>query len=272
MNKPIGIFDSGYGGLTVFKEIKKKLPEYDYIYLGDNARMPYGDYSFETIYRYTKECVFKLFELGCDLVTLVCNTASARALRTIQQNDLPAGKKVLGVIRPTTESIAAYTNTNKIAFLGTNGTVSSGSYKIEINKFYPEIHVFQHACPKWAPLAEQNDLHSERTESVVRHDIETVLKMSADIDVLVLACTHYPLLISAIQKSVPRQVKILEQGNLVAGKLMDYLKKHPEIETVLTQHHSLQFYTTGDPLSFDMKARLFYGDPVRSKQISVSGL
>lgn len=270
MNKSIGIFDSGYGGLTVFREIKKKLTDYDYIYLGDNSRMPYGDYSFQTIYDYTKECVFKLFDLGCDLVILACNTASAKALRTIQQNDLPPGKKVLGVIRPTTESIADYTSTKKVAIVGTNGTVSSESYKIEINKFFPEIQVFQLACPQWAPLAEQNDLHSEHTESVVKHDLESVLGQSKDIDVVVLACTHYPLLISAVKKSVPDSIKILEQGPLVATKLAQYLKMHPEIESTLTKHQRIKFYTTGDPSSFDTKAKLFYGETVHAEQISLS--
>lgn len=270
MFKPIGIFDSGYGGLTVFKEIQKQLPELDYIYLGDNARMPYGNHSFQTIYEYTKECVFKLFDLHCDLVILACNTASARALRSIQQNDLPEGKKVLGVIRPTTESIKEYTQTNEIGILGTQGTVSSLSYQIEINKFYPEIKVFQQACPLWASLAEHNDMYGDAVNLIIKKDIEKIISTSANIDVLVLACTHYPLLLPVIKKFVPEGIDILSQGEIVAKKLVDYLKRHSEISDKITKNRNVSFYTTDDESDFNDKALIFYGNEIQAKHIEVS--
>lgn len=266
---PIGIFDSGYGGLTVFKEIHKHLPDYDYIYLGDNARVPYGTRSFETVYEYTKECVFKLFELGCNLVILACNTASAKALRTIQQNDLPEGKKVLGVIRPTSEVVNQFTKSNKVGILATQGTVNSNSYVIEINKFHPDIDVFQHACPFWVPLVENNELNSEGAKFFVQQDIQQLLQASPEMDAILLACTHYPLLLPLIQKYVPEGINIISQGKLVAESLVDYLKRHPEVEEKCSKEKSLQFFTTDDPEDFNEKAEIFFGKRISSNFIKV---
>lgn len=266
---PIGIFDSGYGGLTVFRKIKDALPLYDYIYLGDNARVPYGTRSFEEVYDFTKACVFKLFELGCNLVILACNTASAKALRTIQQNDLPAGKKVLGVIRPTTESIHQYTKTNEVGVLATQGTVLSESYKIEITKFHPEIKVYQHACPLWVPLVERNEVTGVITGEIIKKDIESLLKQSPEIDTLILACTHYPLLLPLIRQHTPSHVKILPQGELIAKSLVDYFNRHPEVEELCSKSGRMQFFTTDNPIDFEEKAAIFFGEKVHAQYISV---
>ncbi|SKB54483.1 glutamate racemase [Sphingobacterium nematocida] len=266
---PIGIFDSGYGGLTVFKEIQKQLPQYDYIYLGDNARVPYGTRSFEAVYEFTKECVFKLFDLGCNLVILACNTASAKALRTIQQHDLPPGKKVLGVIRPTTEVVDQYTKTNKVGILATQGTVLSESYKIEIHKFHPEIEVFQHACPFWVPLVENNEIYSEGADYFVQKDIDTILSLSKGIDTLVLACTHYPLLLPIIEKYIPKGITVLSQGELVAKSLADYLVRHPEVEQSCSKGSQLTFYTTDSAQDFEQKATIFFGQEIQADHIKV---
>ncbi|MDR2282368.1 MAG: glutamate racemase [Sphingobacterium sp.] len=266
---PIGIFDSGYGGLTVFKEIQKLLPQYDYIYLGDNARVPYGTRSFETVYEFTKECVFKLFEQGCNLVILACNTASAKALRSIQQRDLPPGKKVLGVIRPTTEAVDKYTKNNKVGILATQGTVLSDSYKIEINKFHPEIEVFQHACPFWVPLVENNEIYSEGAHYFIQKDIESILSLSENIDTLVLACTHYPLLLPIIEQYVPEGVTILSQGELVAKSLENYLERHPEVEESCSKVRHMIFYTTDSAEDFEQKATIFFGKTITAEHIKV---
>lgn len=259
---PIGIFDSGFGGLTVFKSICERLPQYSYTYLGDNARVPYGNRSFETVYQYTKECVFKLFELGCPLVIVACNTASAKALRSIQQNDLPPGKKVLGVIRPTTEIINQYTKTGHVGILATQGTVRSESYKLEIHRFHPEIVVHQHACPVWVPLVENNDLDSEGTHYFVKEDVEALLSQSPEIDTILLACTHYPLLLPTIQAHTPRDIKLVPQGDLVADSLVNYLQRHPEVETQCQRGSTYTFYTTDDAADFGEKAKLFFGQEV----------
>lgn len=266
---PIGIFDSGFGGLTIFREIKNKLPQYDYIYLGDNARVPYGPRSFDAVYQFTKECVFTLFDMGCNLVILACNTASAKALRTIQQNDLPPGKKVLGVIRPTTESIDRFTETNEVGILATQGTVLSESYKIEINKFHPEMKVYQHACPLWVPLVENDEINTPAADYLVERDIQTLLSQSNDIDTVVLACTHYPLLLPAINKFVPPHIHILAQGPLIADSLTDYLYRHPEVESACSKSQSTQFYTTDDPDDFEKKAKIFFGEPIIASHIKV---
>lgn len=266
---PIGIFDSGYGGLTVFKEIQHQLPQYDYIYLGDNARVPYGTRSFETVYEFTKECVFKLFDLGCNLVILACNTASAKALRSIQQNDLPEGKKVLGVIRPTTESIHEFTQTNAIGILATQGTVLSESYLIEIAKFNPEIQVFQHACPFWVPLVENNEIDSEGAHYFIQKDVNELLSKSPKIDTIVLACTHYPILYPLIRKYTPAHIQILAQGELVAKSLTDYLIRHPEVEEKCSKEGKLDFYTTDDAKDFSEKAKIFFGKNIKAKHIKV---
>ncbi|MBD1431684.1 glutamate racemase [Sphingobacterium sp. DN00404] len=266
---PIGIFDSGYGGLTVFRKIKDALPLYDYIYLGDNARVPYGTRPFEEVYDFTKACVFKLFELGCNLVILACNTASAKALRTIQQHDLPPGKKVLGVIRPTTESIHQYTKTNEVGVLATQGTVLSESYKIEITKFHPEIIVYQHACPLWVPLVEKNEISGEIVSKIVQRDIAQILGQSPRIDTLILACTHYPLLLPLICQHTPSAIQILPQGRLIANSLDDYFNRHPEVEEVCSKNGRMQFFTTDNPLDFEEKAAIFFGEKVHAQYISV---
>jgi len=266
---PIGVFDSGYGGLSVFKEIQRSLPEYDYIYLGDNARIPYGNRSFETVYQFTKECVFELFSRGCNLVILACNTASAKALRSIQQHDLPPGKKVLGVIRPTAEVIKDFTRSNKIGILATTGTVKSESYKLEIHKFFPEIEVFQHDCPFWVPLVENNEIDTEGARYFVEKDIDKLLSLSPDIDTIVLACTHYPLLLPVIKQFVPEHIQIISQGPIVADSLVDYLNRHPEVEERCSKNASLQFYTTDDAAGFEEKAKIFFGKPVHADTIKV---
>lgn len=269
-NGPIGIFDSGYGGLTVFRQIVKELPDYDYVYLGDNARVPYGTRSFETVHQYTWQCVQALFDQGCTLVILACNTASAKALRTIQMEDLPGmhpDKKVLGVIRPTTESIGTFTKSRNVGILATPGTVKSDSYKIEIERFFPDIKVYQEACPIWVPLVENNETDNKGAEYFVEKNITRLLKQSPDIDTLVLACTHYPLLYPLIRKFTPPGIQILQQGSLVAHSLRDYLSRHPEIDQKLEKQGNIQFYTTESPESFNEKGALFFGREVISKQL-----
>jgi glutamate racemase len=271
-HQPIGVFDSGYGGLTVLKEIVTQLPQYDYLYLGDNARAPYGTRSFETVYHYTLQCVEWFFKQGCPLVILACNTASAKALRTIQQNDLPkidATKRVLGVIRPTTETIGNYTKSNQVGILGTNGTVQSNSYPIEINKFYPGIKVYQHACPVWVPLVENNEFNSPGADYFIKKDIDTLLSQSSDIDTILLACTHYPLLIDKIKQFVPEGMTIVSQGEIVAKSLKDYLSRHPEIEEKCSKSGKLSFYTTDSTEDFDDHAAIFFGKPVKSSHLEL---
>ena len=270
---PIGIFDSGYGGLTVFRSIVETLPEYDYLYLGDNARVPYGTRSFETVYAYTKECIeYLFFEKKCSLILMACNTASAKALRTIQQKDLPTygpNKKVLGVIRPTTEQIGAFTTTRKVGILATPGTVKSNSYPIEIQHFFPDIDVFQEACPMWVPLIENNDLDSIATEYYVKHHLDRLLNQSTGIDAIILACTHYPLLLPLIRKHVPEHIQILAQGGLVADRLKDYLLRHPEVEVLCRKNGTRTFYTTDDEKAFEEKGSMFFGEPVSAERISI---
>jgi glutamate racemase len=273
MNKgPIGVFDSGYGGLTVLKEIVDQLPQYDYLYLGDNARAPYGTRSFETVYHYTLECVQWFFSQGCSLVILACNTASAKALRTIQQNDLPkidATKRVLGVIRPTTEVIGSFSATNAVGILGTNGTVQSGSYPIEIAKFYPKIKVYQQACPMWVPLIENNEHQSAGADYFVKKELDRLMQQSPEIDTILLACTHYPLLMDKIQQFTPQGVKVLSQGKIVADSLKEYLSRHPEMEAKCSKNGQLTFFTTDDTEDFDTHAANFYGKPVKSSHLQL---
>ncbi|MEO6720132.1 MAG: glutamate racemase [Ferruginibacter sp.] len=266
-NGPIGVFDSGYGGLTVLKEITTRLPQYDYIYLGDNARAPYGPRSFDTVYHYTLQCVRWFFEQGCPLVVLACNTASAKALRTIQQNDLEKiapGKRVLGVIRPTTEIIGNYTKTKKVGVLGTTGTIQSQSYPIEIEKFFPGIQVFQEACPMWVPLVENNEHNSPGADYFIKQYIDNLFAQSNEIDTVLLACTHYPLMLNKIKSFMPDGTTVVSQGEIVANSLEDYLNRHPEITQQCTTGGNLKFFTTDSPTDFDAKAALFYGSPVRS--------
>jgi glutamate racemase len=271
-DQPIGVFDSGYGGLTVLKEIVAELPQYDYLYLGDNARAPYGTRSFETVYQYTLEAVQWFFEQGCSLVILACNTASAKALRTIQQNDLPKldpTKRVLGVIRPTTEIIGKYTSSKEIGVLGTPGTVESNSYPIEINKFYPDIKVHQQACPLWVSIVENDELNSSGANYFVKKDIDELLLRSANIDTLLLGCTHYPLLIDTIKQFVPQGITIVSQGAIVAKSLKEYLQHHPEIEEKCSKHSKRTFYTTDSAEDFDNHARIFFGKPVKSSHLQL---
>lgn len=270
--QPIGVFDSGYGGLTVLKEITAKLPQYDYIYLGDNARSPYGTRSFETVYEYTLECVKWLFGQGCTLVILACNTASAKALRSIQQNDLPkmdAGKRVLGVIRPTTEIIGQFTKTGEVGILATSGTVISNSYPIEINKFYPTIKVYQEACPMWVPLVENNEYNSPGADYFIQKNIGNLLGQSGRIDSILLACTHYPLLMEKIKKAAPAGMSILSQGEIVAESLKDYLSRHKEIDANCSKNGQIAFFTTDSTEDFDSHAAIFYGKPVQSAHLAL---
>jgi len=271
-SSPIGVFDSGYGGLTILKEIEKFLPEYDFIYLGDNARTPYGTRSFETVYEYTLQCVKWLFKQGCPLSILACNTASAKALRTIQQKDLPQlndAKRVLGVIRPTAEIIGNYTSARQIGILGTKGTVQSDSYLIEIEKFFPGIKVIQHACPMWVPLVENNEYETEGADYFIKKDIEALLKKSPDIDTILLACTHYPLLIKKIKKYLPPGIKIISQGEIVAKSLKDYLDRHPEIDKKCSKNSRLQFFTTDSTTDFDTHSEIFFGEKVQSVHVDL---
>jgi glutamate racemase len=272
---PIGVFDSGYGGLTVLKEIVGKLPQYDYIYLGDNARSPYGNRSFETVYQYTLQCVKWFFQQGCSLVILACNTASAKALRTIQQNDLPViapGKRVLGVIRPTAEIIGNLSETKNVGILATYGTVASESYPMEIAKFFPELKVYQEACPMWVPLIENNEYQGHGADYFVKKHLHNIFEKGETIDVLLLACTHYPLLKEKIEERLPVVVKLLSQGEIVADSLVDYLKRHPEIDSRCSKAGKREFYTTDSTIDFDSHATLFYGAPVVSRHVDLEAV
>ena len=269
---PIGVFDSGYGGLTVLKEIVEKLPQYDYLYLGDSARSPYGNRSFETVYQYTLQCVKWFFDQGCSLVILACNTASAKALRTIQQQDLPElapDKRVLGVIRPTAEIIGQFSETGKVGILATNGTVASESYPMEIGKFFPDLTVVQEACPMWVPLVENNEQHSKGAGYFVRKNLESIFEKGEDIDVILLACTHYPLLKDTIEEYLPVGVKLLSQGEIVANSLADYLQRHPEIESRCSKEGRRNFYTTDSTSDFDQHATVFFGQEVQSRHVDL---
>jgi glutamate racemase len=269
---PIGVFDSGYGGLTVLKEIIGKLPQYDYIYLGDNARAPYGNRSFDTVYHYTLQCVQWFFEQGCSLVILACNTASAKALRTIQQNDLPKlapGKRVLGVIRPTAEIIGAFSETKSVGILATQGTVASESYPMEIAKFFPALNVYQEACPMWVPLIENNEHQTHGADFFVKKNLHNIFQKGESIDVLLLACTHYPLLREKIEEYMPVGVKLIAQGEIVAKSLGDYLLRHPEMEKRCSKNGQRVFYTTDSIEDFDNHAAVFYGETVVSKHVDL---
>ncbi len=262
---PIGVFDSGYGGLTVFRSIAALLPQYDFIYLGDNARAPYGNRSFETVHQYTLQCVEWFFSMGCPLVIIACNTASAKALRTIQQLNLPhlaPSNRVLGVIRPTAEVIGSYTRTNAVGVLGTRGTVSSQSYEIEIAKFFPEIKVYAHACPMWVPLVEYGEYQSKGADYFVQKYLDELMNKAPEIDTILLACTHYPLLIEKIEKYLPPHITIVAQGNIVAHSLTDYLQRHCEMEVRITQGGTKRFFTTDDIADFNQNATIFFGEPI----------
>jgi len=268
MHGPIGVFDSGYGGLTVLREMAALLPQYDYLYLGDNARSPYGTRSFESVYTYTRECVFKLFEAGCPLVILACNTASAKALRTIQQKDLPKMDpklRVLGVIRPTAEVIGNYSTTNQVGVLGTVGTVVSESYPIEIGKTFPQLEVHQQACPMWVPLIENNEHLGPGAEYFVEKYVQQLMNKAPEIDTILLGCTHYPLLADKIAQHIPSTVSVVSQGEIVAASLKDYLHRHPDMERSCSKDGSRRFLTTDDTATFDEHASIFFGSQVRSE-------
>lgn len=258
---PIGIFDSGYGGLTVLKEIKRLMPRYDYLYLGDNARAPYGTRSFEIVYQFTRQAVTYLFEQGCPLVILACNTASAKALRTIQQCDLPKmsdpTRRVLGVIRPTAEIIGDISSSRSIGVMGTPGTISSGSYPIEIGKLWPDLKVYSQSCPMWVPLVEYHEAATPGADYYVRKYTDMLLGQSEDIDTIILACTHYPILYPKIREAVPQHIQVIRQGDIVAKSLADYLSRHPEIDSRLSREGTTTYLTTEDPEKFTDLASLF---------------
>ena len=268
----IGVFDSGYGGLTVLESLQAELPSYDFIYLGDNARTPYGSRSFEVIYQYTLEAVKFLFKQGCPLVILACNTASAKALRTIQQNDLVSlapTNRVLGVLRPTTEEIGTLTSSGHVGILGTNGTINSNSYAIEIKKFFPGLTVVQKSCPMWVPLVENNEFDNVGGEFYIKKYIDEILHQDDEIDTLVLACTHYPILEEKIKKHLPKYIRLVSQGNLVASKLKTYLNRHSEINDRLTKTSALNVLTTECNTSFDLVASKFYKKEIKSSTVKL---
>lgn len=269
---PIGVFDSGYGGLTVLNAIRRKLPQYDYLYLGDNARAPYGPRSFNIVYRFTLEAVRYLFAQGCNLVILACNTASAKALRTIQQNDLPlidSTKRVLGVIRPTVEKIGEISRTGSVGILGTSGTVQSRSYDMEIEKLHPGFKVYSQSCPLWVPLVENLEADGEGADYFVKKYIDQLLGQSADIDSIILGCTHYPILLDKISRHTPDGISIVEQGGIVADSLTDYLARHPEMETRCSKGGTLTCLTTEDEDKFNDMASVFLGEDIKSRHINL---
>jgi glutamate racemase len=267
---PIGVFDSGYGGLTVLSSIVARLPAYDYLYLGDNARTPYGTRSFETVYHYTLQCVGYLFDQGCRLVIIACNTASAKALRTIQQRDLPDVaplRRVLGVIRPTTEVVGRFTRTGKVGVMATTGTVQSQSYPIEIERFFPEVQVYQQACPMWVPLVENHEFDGPGADYFVKKYLEALRAQSSGIDTIVLGCTHYPLLMDKIKRYMDADCTLLPQGDIVAGSLADYLERHPQMADTCTRNGRRDFCTTDSTALFDHHAGIFFGSAVRSRHV-----
>ena len=271
--QPIGVFDSGYGGLTILKSVLEKLPEYDYIYLGDNARTPYGSRSFDVVYEYTREAVMKLFSMGCQLVVLACNTASAKALRSIQQNDLPLfdpSRRVLGVIRPSVEKVPLYTKTGHVGVLGTSGTILSNSYPLEIAKISgDDIVVTQEACPMWVPLVENDETCNPAADYFVRKNIVNLFNADPEIDTVILGCTHYPLLLPAITKFLPDNVTLLEQGPVVAQSLADYLIRHPEMDKKCSKMGSRRFLTTESVQNFEPRASMFLGRPLTAEKVQL---
>lgn len=267
---PIGVFDSGYGGLTVLKALIKQLPAYDFLYLGDNARTPYGNRSFETVYHYTLECIRYLFDQDCPLIIIACNTASAKALRTIQQKDLPLiapNRRILGVIRPTAENIGTFTQSGEIGILATTGTISSQSYILEIEHFYPELKVFQQACPMWVPLVENHEFDSPGADYFIKKYLDCIFAQSEKIDTLLLGCTHYPLLINKIQQYLPDHCQVVEQGDIVAKSLADYLTRHLEIDQHLNKNGYISWRTTDSAEQFNRQAKVFFGQPVQAHHV-----
>ena len=269
---PIGVFDSGYGGLTILSKIREALPEYDYIYLGDNARTPYGTRSFEIVYEFTLQAVNPVFEMGCHLVILACNTASAKALRTIQMNDLPnidPDRRVLGVIRPTAECIGSMTQTRHVGILATAGTIKSESYPLEVHKLFEDIKVSGEACPMWVPLVENNEANGEGADFFIRKYIDNLLAKDRQIDTLVLGCTHYPILLPKIQKFIPQGVKVVAQGEYVATSLKDYLHRHPEMDMKCTREGKCRFYTTEAEDKFIESASMFLNENITVQRITL---
>lgn len=269
----IGIFDSGYGGLTILHKIRQRLPQYDYIYLGDNARTPYGTRSFEMVYTYTLQCVEKLFERDCQIVILACNTASAKALRTIQQNDLPRlapNRRVLGVIRPTIESLDSLTHSRIVGLVATEGTVRSGSYPLETAKLYPDIRIVSKACPMWVPLIENNEHNSAGADYFVKKYLDDLFAASPDIDTLILGCTHYPLMLDKIRRYTPKNVTIVTQGDIVADSLADYLQRHPEQRTPCSTNGTCTYLTTESAEKFGTAASTFLNEPIVAEKIVIN--
>jgi glutamate racemase len=269
---PIGVFDSGYGGLTILNAIRQHLPQYDYLYLGDNARTPYGTRSFEVVYHYTLECVKKLFELDCHLVILACNTASAKALRSIQQRDLPGldpNRRVLGVIRPTVEAIGSLTETRHVGLVGTTGTIQSQSYPLEIAKLFPDIVVTGEACPMWVPLVENGEYDSDGADYFVKKNLDHLFSVDPAIDTLILGCTHYPLLVNKIQKHLPKHVALVIQGDIVADSLAGYLNRHPEMKQKCSQGGECRFLTTEAEEKFAASASVFMAENINARQIQL---
>ena len=267
---PIGIFDSGYGGLTILHGIRQLLPEYDYLYLGDNARTPYGTRSFDVVYEFTRQAVQKLFEMGCHLVILGCNTASAKALRSIQQNDLPQWdpqRRVLGVIRPTAEIIGSLTQNRHVGIFATEGTIKSESYNLEIHKLYPDIQVSGVACPFWVPLVEYHEADSPGADYFVKKRIDQLLRLDPQIDTVILGCTHYPLLLPKIHKYIPRGIRIIAQGEYVASSLQNYFERHPDMEQRCTKNGQTRYLTTENPERFKEQAQLFLHENIEVENV-----
>jgi len=269
--QPIGVFDSGYGGLTILNEFLKELPEYDFIYLGDNARSPYGTRSYDVVYDYTLQAVEQLFSMGCELIILACNTASAKALRTIQQKDLPKideSKRVLGVIRPSVEKLGTLTQTKHVGVLGTVGTVRSNSYPLEIEKLYPDINVVQEACPMWVPLVENNEFTTSGGRYFIKKNIDNLLAKDSQIDTIVLGCTHYPILKDEVKRYLPKGINLISQGEIVAKSLKDYLRRHPEMDLRCSKNCEREFLTTEFVDSFEEKASRFMNKNLKAQHIS----
>ena len=269
---PIGIFDSGYGGLTILHGIRQRLPEYDYMYLGDNARAPYGSRSFEVVYQFTRQAVLKLFDMGCQLVILGWNTASAKALRSIQQRDLPEwdpDRRVLGIIRPTAEVIGNLTTTRHVGLLATPGTILSGSYELEIAKLFPDIRLSGVGCPLWASIVEAGEADSPGADYFVKKRIDMLLRKDPDIDAIILGCTHYPLLMNSIVTHVPPGVRIIPQGEYVANSLRSYLDRHKSLESMLTRGGGCQYLTTESEEKFSETARIFLHEQVNVKHVDL---
>lgn len=268
---PIGVFDSGFGGLSVLREIRKMLPQYDYLFMGDNARAPYGSKSFDMVYEFTLQCVNYLFQQGCNLVILACNTASAKALRTIQQKDLPRidpSRRVLGVIRPTVEKVSQLTDNGNIGILGTPATVQSKSYNIEIAKMYDNrFKVYSHACPMWVPLVENREGDGDGADYFVKKDIQLLLEQCRDIDTIILGCTHYPHMLKKIERYTPSSIKVVPQGKIVAESLKDYLQRHPEIDEKCSKGGKCTYLTTENAEKFSQLASLFVKENVEAKHV-----